>query len=349
MKRLLITAVLVLLAAGASAQLRVSDVLLTDDGTLFTIETVRAQQYAAESGDALAASGTILRLRIRQGESIETMAVPASLLGGNHLEPSLAWDDADRRLYVFWQSIPGFGASELLFASYKDGAWSDALTFDEGIWRIRFNLKVAITHRAESRTEEGSISSKPMLIAHAIWWEQLGPRESARYAMLELEHGEVRRVHVRELTDFATTRTSAPYPLPEDYDRNVFRTPFLFESPESDSVDVLFADWYTNRNHLVKIRPVEDEHNGVLHIPIGVSLGEFAPTPIRVRDTSAGLVAMRPSSDTGTIVVYSHSDDSVDYVVLRSGEWTSSSFLKVDDATPFDTALEGLRRLAARR
>lgn len=350
MRRFLIALVLVLTAAGAGAQLRVSDVLLTDEGTLFTIDNIGTQEFEqATETDLETTSINVLRLRIQRGEELDTIIVPGSLIGGTHVEPSLAWDDADGRLYIFWQRIPGIGASEMLFASYKDGSWSDVSVFDSGIWRIRFNLKVTITRLAERRLEDGSVELRPALIAHAIWWEQLGQRESARYAMLELEQGAVRSIQIRELTDFVTSYTPEPYILAEEFDRSVFRTPFLFDSPNGDSIDVLFANWYTNRYQLVTIKPVEDEKNGVLHIPTGVTAGEFGPTPVRIRDANANLVAIRPNPSTGTIVVYAKSGDMLDWSALRRGQWSPSTALKLNDAITLDVALEGLRRAASRR
>lgn len=350
MKRLLIALVLVLTAAGAGAQLRVSDVLLTDAGSLFTIDNIRTQDFEQETETVLdTTSINVLRLRIQHDEVLETIIVPGSLVGGTHVEPSLAWDEADERLYIFWQRIPGIGASEMLFASYKDGTWSEVSVFDSGIWRIRFNLKVTITRQVRRTLEDGTTELKPMLMAHAIWWEQLGQRESARYAMLELEQGSVRSIQIRELTDFVTRQNPEPFILEEGYDRNVFRTPFVFESPDGDSIDVLFANWYTNRYQLVTIKPVEDEKNGVLHIPIGVTMDEIDPSPIRMRDAQASLVAIRPNPSTGTIVVYATGGDAIDYVALRRGRWSASTSLKLNAATTVETALEALRRLASRR
>ncbi len=351
MKRLLLTLALVLFASGANAQMRVSDVLLTEDGTLFSIDTVSVSDFERESEVALDTPSTIvLRLRIQRGEGTETVVVPGSLVGGSHLEPTLAWDDADQRLYVFWQRMPGIGASELLFASYKGSEWSDVETFDGGSWRIRFNLKVAITRFAEYKLEDGSIELRPALIAHAIWWEQFGEQESARYAMLDLEQGEVRSVQIHDLTDFVTRTSGSVYTLPEDYDRNILRTPFLFESPEGNSVDVLFADWNTNLYQLVNIRPVDDEQEGVLHIPTGVTRDEINPSPIHVRSQSAELVALRPNPSSGRLVLYSNNGDSIDWTELRSGsEWSTSNVLRIDSATTVDTALEALRRRAAKR
>jgi hypothetical protein len=54
MKRILLTLALVLAAFGAQAQLRVSDVLLTDDGTLFTIERVTRSAVEQETGEPFA-------------------------------------------------------------------------------------------------------------------------------------------------------------------------------------------------------------------------------------------------------------------------------------------------------
>lgn len=294
MKRILLTLALVLVAFGAQAQLRVSDVLLTDDGTLFTIDRVTIADLELESGAPLDTTSTsVLRLRVQRAETTETIIVPGSLNGGSHIEPTLAWDDADRRLYIFWQRMPGIGSSELLFASCKDGVWSGVETFDGGNWRTRFNLKVTLTRVAETRMEDGSTTTHPALIAHAIWWEQWGDHESARYAMLELEHGSVRNVKTYDLAEFQS-KFAAPIELPADYDKSVFRTAFIFDMPDADSVDVLYANWYTNHYQLVNIRPVTDEKEGTLHIPIGVTRDEFSPTPIRMPDSNSALKAMRP-------------------------------------------------------
>jgi hypothetical protein len=349
MRKLLLTLILILVAAGAQAQLRVSDVLLTDEGTLFTIDRVTKSDLELETGTPLETTSTsVLRLRVQHADSTETIIVPGSLNGGSHIEPTLAWDDADHRLYIFWQRMPGIGSSELLFASYKDGVWSGVETFDGGNWRTRFNLKVTLTRYAETRMEDGSTTMHPALIAHAIWWEQWGDHESARYAMLELERGNVRSVKTYDLAEFQT-HFGAPYQLPADYDKSVFRTAFIFDMPDADSVDVMFANWYTNHYQLVNIRPVLDDKNGVLHIPIGVTRDEFEPTPIRMPDTNSALKAIRPNTATGTVVMYSHSGDTLSYAEVRKGNWSSAGEIKLNDTTTLETALEALRKRAAQR
>jgi len=349
MRKLLLTLILLLVAAGARAQLRVSDVLLTDEGTLFTIDRVTTADLELESGTPLDTTSTsVLRLRVQHEERTETIIVPGSLKGGSHIEPTLAWDNADRRLYIFWQRMPGIGSSELLFASYKDGNWSDVVTFDNGSWRTRFNLKVTLTRFAGSQNEDGSTSLHPALIAHAIWWEQWGDHESARYAMLELEQGNVRNLQTHDLTEFQT-RFGSPYELPEGYDKSVFRTAFIFDMPDADSVDVMFANWYTNHYQLVNIRPITDDKEGTLHIPIGVTRDEFAPTPIRMPDSNSALKAIRPNASTGTVVLYTHAGDVLDYAEVRRGRWTNAGEIKLNETTTLETALEALRKRAAQR
>lgn len=349
MKRILLTLALVLVAFGAKAQLRVSDVLLTDEGTLFTIERVTTAEIEQETGAPLGTESTsVLRLRAQRGTQTESIVVPGSLNGGSHIEPTLAWDDTDDRLYIFWQRMPGMGSSELLFASFKEGVWSEVESFDSATWRLRSNLKVTITRFAEHTLEDGTVERKPALVAHAIWWEQWGEHEAARYAMLELEHGSVRSVQIRDLAEFHD-RYAPPTELPADYDKSVFRTPFLFDMPDGGSIEVLFANWYTNRYQLVSIRPVTDEQEGVLTIPIGVTRDEFGPSTIRVRDTNAALKAIRPNPTTGTITIYSHDGDTVSYAELRKGVWATAGELKLDATTTVETALEALRRRAASR
>jgi hypothetical protein len=349
MKKLLLTLILILVAAGAQAQQRVSDVLLTNDGTLFTIASATRVEVEHDTGYSLDTPSTsVLRLSIQRDGETSTILVPASLNGGSHIAPTLAWDDSDKRLYIFWQRMPSIGATELLFASYKDGSWSEVEAFDGGSWRTRFNLQVTITRFVSTRMDDGTVQPRPVLIAHAIWWEQFGDHEAARYAMLELEQGSVRSVKIFDLATFIT-RDSGYYELPADYDRSIFRTPFLFEMPDSDSIEVLFANWYTNRYQLVNIRPISDEANGVLHIPIGVTRDEFEPAPIHVSDTQSALKAIRPNAASGSIIVYSHDGDTIDYCELRAGRWTKPAQLKLGSTTTLDTAIEALRRRAAQR
>jgi hypothetical protein len=349
MKRFLLVLVLILAPVSALAQFRASDVLMTDDGALFSVETVLTSDYNREVRTPIdTTSVRILRLRIQQNGETSEFVVPASLKGGSHIEPSLAYDAEDARLYIFWQNIPNLMSSELLFASVKDGVWSDVSTFDNGIWRIRFNLKVAITHYVQVSEPDGTRTLAPAMIAHAIWWEQNGWRESARYAMLELDRGAVRYVQVSDLSDFVTGANPEPYALPEVYDKRIFRTPFIFETPDSSSVDMLFANWSTNRYSLLKIRPVLDDKNGVLHIPIGVTQGEMDPPQFVPRYEDAGFSAMRSASGTSRIVIYSSSSTALDYVVYHKGAWdVQRTFVIGKTSTTMDQALDALRRFVS--
>ena len=89
MKRLLLSFVLLLAATGATAQSR--DVLLTPDGTLYTVEVA--------SSEASAMGGQLyLQITARQGKTVTTTNVPESLNGLN-LRPALAYDD-DAKTHV---------------------------------------------------------------------------------------------------------------------------------------------------------------------------------------------------------------------------------------------------------
>ena len=99
MKRTLAVLALMLGASSASAQLRLNDSLLTDEGTLFAIESVATQEYNTSAEEALqTTSRVVLRLRMSRDEELSEVIVPASLTGGSHIEPSLAYDSDDHRL-----------------------------------------------------------------------------------------------------------------------------------------------------------------------------------------------------------------------------------------------------------
>ncbi len=46
------------------------------------------------------------------------------------------------------------------------------------------NLRIAITRKTEQTDANGDVTLIPEVTVHAVWWEQSGSAEWARYAML---------------------------------------------------------------------------------------------------------------------------------------------------------------------
>lgn len=348
MRRLVLICCALLLAVSASAELRRSDVLLTDSGVFYRVAAVEATAYneAHPENEVTASATSILVLTIQAGAETETIPVPASLVGNFNIEPSLAYDPNDERIYLFWQRKPSASSSELLLTSYKDGAWTEATAFDNGIWRLRYNLRIGITH-FRTYIEEGRIRRAPAVVAHAVWWEQHGQHEAARYAMLNLQAGNVTGITVRDMSELSSLpELPEARELPESYDKSNFRTPYILDVPGSDSVDILFADWYTNHYEIVNVRPVLDEKNGVLHIPIGVTTGVMDAPRLENRNADAGLMAMSAASPTGgrDLLLYAQDETAIDYVIHRNGTWSESKRIVLSDNVTLTEALVALRR-----
>lgn len=355
MRRLVIAFIaLLLLAVSASADLRRSDVLLTDDGVFYRIDSTPVAEFnEAHPDEAVGTeSTTILALTIHDGEQSRTIAVPASLSGGHNIEPSLAYDPDDDRIYLFWQRKPSPSSSELLLTSYKNGVWSNQTTFDNGIWRLRYNLRIAITHLGTTIDHDGNAFLEPAIIAHVVWWEQLGQRESARYAMLHLSSGEVTSLTIHEMSDLSSLEEPVePRELSSEFNKSVFRTPYILDVPGNYSVDILFADWYTNTYELVNVRPVLDEKNGVLHIPTGVTTGVMDAPGIRVRDQNSKLVAVSAPAGNASkdILIYAADEEALDYVILRKGTWSDSKRIPLNEGITRSDAIDALQRNLSRR
>lgn len=353
MKRLTLICFALIVALAASADTRRSDVLLTDSGVFYRIDSVGVDVFNETHPDATvdATSSSMLILTFQTDAEAQVVPVPASLTGGSNIEPSLAYDPDDDRIYLFWQRKPSPSSSELMLTSYKDGIWSNETTFDNGIWRLRFNLRIGITHHMSTIDTAGNISRERAVVAHAVWWEQHGQHESARYAMLNLKGGAVTGLTVRDMSELSSLENPPEArELPEDFDKSTFRTPFIIDVPGNDSVDILYANWYTNYYEMVNVRPVLDEKNGVLHIPTGVTTGVMDAPGIRVRDIDNGLVAMSAPSATGTtdLLIYSSDDAAIDFVIYRNGMWTDSKKISIhDNITPAD-GIEALRRNLSR-
>src|SRR5437763_894935 len=108
MKRLLLILALILAPAALFGQIADRDVLLTPDGTLYTIES-----KAEIEGD----SNRALQLTIVHGNKSIITTIPETLTGTNW-RPALTYDAESKTVFVFWIGQMNGMSSKLLFASY---------------------------------------------------------------------------------------------------------------------------------------------------------------------------------------------------------------------------------------
>lgn len=314
------------------------DILLTEEGTLYTIESVYSENVIGLSTQ----STKVLQLTTQRGDLSESVIVPASLNGGMHSDPALAYDSESKTLVVFWQKTPNPRInSDLLFCSLQENRWSEPTLVDNGALSFRFNLRIAVTRYVGERLDNVTVEKKPALVIHAVWWNQDGYGEQAGYAMLSLENGVVKSKQVSDLVDLlGISRDPAVAPVSENFDRDLLRNPAIF-AISNDAVEVVFADWQTNRFQKLSIRPIRA--NGVLIPPIGVWRGDFKAldTPVSINSR----VSVIPGAEDGKLLFYFRSPKGIDYLMVNDGVWSDLKSVVINERVSPDAAVEALRRL----
>jgi hypothetical protein len=335
MKRLFVSLVLFLLVATAASasELRERDVLLTSDGIVYTVDAVH------DANVTEGRSPYYLTMTIQDGEERTTTKVPGSLLGGAHSSPALAYDADSKTLFLFWQETLYRGlSSRLLFASLHDGVWSDVTALDSVDWKLRRNLRIAVTRSIEVPGENGQATQAPQVVVHAVWWEETGYGEWARYAMLGIDEGVVTSTAFRHLVEFTGASIDRTAPLVNATPNEVLRHPAVFANSSRDSVEVVFGDASTNSMHRLRIRPVLD---GRVRIPIGVRGANMRT--VEFATTSEKRVAA--VIDDNSVALYTHDENSLDYVVYRNGAWSKQRSVALSNDLTASTAIEALRRM----
>ena len=337
MKRLLILLALCVVPVAASAtELLDRDVLLTPDGVLYTVGTVRDDSVPAGR------SPYYLTLTVQEGESRSTAPVPASLQGGAHSSPALAYDRDSRTLFLFWQETQNILSSRLLFASLNDGVWSNVSELDSVDWKLRRNLRIAVTRTIEATNERNDRVQVPQVVVHAVWWEESGYGEFARYAMLGVDNGIVTSKEFRYLLEFNGASIDQTSNVATGTPNEVLRHPAVSTTTTRDSVAVVFGDASANTMHRLRIRPILD---GRVRIPIGVR-GR------NMRDMQLNMAAGARAAaliDDDTVTIYTVSGQRVDYAVYRNGLWSQQRSISLNDEVSAATAIDALRRMAAQQ
>jgi hypothetical protein len=339
-KRIVLTLLLAIVPVLASAQTTADrDVLLTPDGTLYTIESV----FATDGDTIQTASSRYLLLTVQQGAHGTTMLVPGSVRAGLHYNPTLAYDADSSTLFMFWESAVNttLNGTSLEFCSYQNGKWSDTTELDAARWRLRHNLRIEVTHKTEDRDTEGHPLFNELTV-HAIWWEESGYGEWARYAMLTIDKGNVAHIQIHDLSDFVDARTATTYPTGAAYNVEVLRHPYVFESSTHDTVDVVFGDVTTHGMHRVTIRPVVDSR---VRIPVGVRDHGFISPSFNGLSTSSPADLSIIAADRDRLVMYATTASQVSYAMLKDDAWTASRTITLTDKVNANVAVNAIRKM----
>lgn len=332
MKRLLLVVAL-LVAPALFAESSDRSLLLAPNGTLYT-----AESHFNDANNF--ASARYITLTIQNGTNVIHTNVPESVSGGNNWQPELAYDDDSSTLFVFWLHAQNtiLGMNELLFCTFQNGKWNAATSVEDVPYHFRYNVRVGVTHTIQYTDSEGTTKQIPGLTVHAAWWDDSANGEVARYAMLSVDKGVITAVTLHDLTEFVSNANLRHFDLDEK-SRETLRHPVVFESPEHDTVDIVFGDMQYNVIHRLTLKPVLQTR---VRIPIGIRDTTY-PAPHLQIGSESHLSGISTSPDR--LVYYYVTDDSVRYLRYENGAWSGEKSISVTSDVSAESAISALRRM----
>ncbi len=337
MKRLLLAVVFALLPVALIGQVPDRDVLVTPNGTLYTIESV------INDGSVRADASQFLRLTIERGSKKSETLVPDSLTAGRHWRPALAYDSDSDTLFVFWIKMPNL-SSELMLASYSDGTWHPAASVDPQQIHLRSNLRVGITRKIATLQDDQSYADVPMLLIHAIWWEETGFNDAARYALFAVANGKISLIELHKLDDFAPSASILANNIDPNFNPEILKHPAFADNGTQNSIDVIYGD--TNNNDFVRVRvkPIQAEVR--IHIPIGAHPGgPRVVAPKSFTEPWSGAIGTITSPHDGSMLLYNTAKDAVSYIMYSGRSWSSVKSVPLSDRVSADAAVAALTRM----
>lgn len=340
----LVFALSLLFSASVFAAPADRDVLLTPGGTLYTVEAAMNNQPSTANSSA-----RYLALTVQKSGATSSIAVPESLTGGNHWRPKLAYDNQSDTLFVFWLRSQNsiLTNSDLVFAAYQNGSWTAPTIVDDAPYRSRSNFSVAVTRKAEMLNDRRELVLVPALTLHLVWWNESRVDSSAYYASIGIETGSVIDMQVRPLSDFVDSRFENADPVTAEA-AEIFRHPTVLETPEHQTVEILFGDIATNRLHRTSVKTflTRPQPNLRVRIPIGVKDHGFrGPARALSVGTNASISAV-PAGENGAIF-YSEDQGVVKYITYRDKTWTGVQTIVLGDNLTGEAAVTAIRRMAA--
>jgi hypothetical protein len=335
-KKLLILA-LALAPLAAFGNVTDRDVVLADDGTVYTVESA----FAKDVPGLHTSSERVLTFTVQNGTNATTSVIPATLTGGWHVFPALAYDAQSRTLFVFWESARNnFNNTELLVAAYQNGTWDNATSLDSAHLAARQNLHIALTHSTEQNNPDGTVTQLPEITVHAVWWEDNGAAEWGRYAMITVDKGAVIAIDVEDLSKFASASATDPQPSVEAA-REILRHPAIAETRKHDSVDIVFGDMNAATLRRTNVRPTIQ---GRLRVPIGRG-GSLLPAPIAAIATATPVNTILTDDSVAFYYDDAKAANTIDYLAFRNGTWSPVRSIALTDKLSHDAAVSALQRL----
>jgi hypothetical protein len=334
-----------LLSASAFAQVADRDVLVTPEGTVYTVE-----QRTPSSSSGVAAI-SFLELSIQSGSSeAQHVFVPESLSAGFHSDGTLAYDASSKTLFVLWNHMPNGMCSELLLASYREGKWQPAVSIDYRGNSSRANLRLGITRRVSQLQKDGTYADASALILHALWWDSNARGQDARYAMLPIENGALSQdsVELHSLEEFVGDDETVNA-VDARFNSEILHHPAIVSLPMQNSVDVVFGDADKKSIHKVTLHPIADMR---IHIPIGVhggGPGGGGGKPLNITapvSFSADWKGPITVIERGDRLIFANATDkALNYLTYSDGTWSEAKSIALSNKLTVDTALSAVDKM----
>jgi hypothetical protein len=287
-----------------------------------------------------------LGLTIQNGTDVSHLYVPDSMTSGWHFGGALAYDSDSSTLFVLWIHSDDGYSTELLLTSFHGGKWEPAVSIDNEPYRRRSNLRLGITRRVSQLQTDGTYADVPALLLHAVWWEESGKSEAARYALLTTEKGSLSSIEIHSLEEFIAPADEAYNAVDPTFNKEILRHPAIVSPPMQSSVDVVFGDTKSNSIHTVTLRPIADAR---VHIPVGVGGGNGGPKPRSLAAPptfSADWKGSITVIERGDRLVFANaSETSLSYITYTSGAWTSVKSIAIDSRFPAEAALAAIDKM----
>ncbi len=347
MKRFLVSFALILFAATAFAQAVDRDVLVTLDGTVYTVD-----QGIPSSSSGVAAAN-ILELSIQNGsEAPQYMLVPESVRAGYHFGSTLAYDADSKTLFVLWTHTSSGTSSELLLASYRDGKWHPAISIDNQANHIHTNLRLGIIRRVSQLQKDGTYADVPALLLNAVWWDETSSGGEARYAMLPIENGTLSQssVEIHSLEDFVPAGSDFFNAVDPQFNAEILRHPAIVSSPMQSTVDIVFGDTKNNLLHAVTLHPIADVR---IHIPGGINGGGpgggkppmSLAVPPSFSSNWKGPISVIERGDR--LAFANAGETSLNYITYVNGTWSDVKSIGIDNKLSAEVALTALDKMVS--
>jgi hypothetical protein len=239
--------------------------------------------------------------------------------------------------------MPNPFSSELLLASYADGHWQPAVSIDNQPYHLRYNLRIAITTRIAQMQNNGAFADVPALLVHAVWWEETGYGETARYGLFSIDKGKISFVELHNLADFTGNVPMFPTEVDPKFNAEILKHPAFIDNGSTNSIDVIFGDKNYAVFNRVTLKPIAD---GRIHIPIGAHPGgPRTVAPKSFTDPWTGPISTITSPHSGNLLLYNTTKESVSYIMFSSGSWSSVKTVALSEKLSAEAAVAALSRM----